>query len=172
MYKGIPASEGIAIGRVLLLEKEEPQIQKQSISAPEVSNQKQLLQEAIAKSKEQIQRIAASSGDLMKEILEAHLLMLEDMELIEAIHSKIENNLQDAASATEETVNFYAQMLSSLEDEYLKERGADMRDVGYRLLMNLLGKEIPSLMDLTEPVIVVAHDITPSDPDEKTNLVF
>ncbi|MDO5096487.1 MAG: phosphoenolpyruvate--protein phosphotransferase [Peptostreptococcaceae bacterium] len=163
MYKGIPASEGIAIGKVLKLEKENPIIDKKQISDREIDEQKNQLTQAVELSKKQLQEIQETSGEVMSAILDAHLMMLEDIELLGMIHSKIENEHQDVVSATDDSVQFFADMLESLEDEYMKERAGDMRDIGYRLIMNLLGKEILSLSTLKEPVIIVADDITPSD---------
>ncbi len=163
MYKGIPASEGIAIGKVLLMKKEEPDVSKKNISPEEVEKEKNRLQEALEKSKEQIQKIQASASDVLKEILDAHLLILEDVEMIGTIEHKVEHELQDVVSATNDTVEFFADIMASMDDEYMKERAADIRDLGYRILMNLLGKEILSLDTIEESVILVAHDITPSD---------
>lgn len=169
MYKGIPASDGIAVGKVLKLEKEHPTIIKKQIKESEMENQKNLLAKAISVSKKQLQDIQSISGEVMRAILDTHIMMLEDIELINMIHSKIENEYQDVISATEDSIHFFADMLESLEDEYMKERALDMRDIGYRLIMNLLGKEIISLSTLKEPVIVVAEDITPSDTAQMTN---
>ena len=163
MYKGIPASEGIAIGKILLMKKEEPVIVRQTIDSNQAENEKNKLSAAIAKSKEQLQKIQAAAGDVMKEILDAHLLILEDEELIGMIHLKVDTEQQDIVSATHDAIEFFADMMASMEDEYMKERAADLRDIGYRIVMNLLGKEILSLLALEEPVIIAAHDITPSD---------
>ncbi len=163
MYKGIPASEGIAVGKILKLEKENPTIDKKQIGENQIEEQKSRLAQAIEISKKQLQDIQETSDEVTKAILDTHLMMLEDIELIAMIHSKIENEYQDVLSATNDAIHFFADMLESLEDEYMKERAGDMRDIGYRLIMNLLGKEIFSLSTLKEPVIIVAEDITPSD---------
>lgn len=163
MVKGIAASEGIAVGKVLLLKKEEPVIEKRIIAPDEKEIEKNKLSAALAKSREQIEQIKKNAGDVMKEILDAHLLILEDDELVGMIVGKIEAENQDAVSATRDSVEFFANILGAMEDAYMKERAADIRDIGYRIIMNLLGKDILSLMTIQEPVIVVAHDITPSD---------
>lgn len=163
MFNGIAASEGIAIGKVLLLEKEEPVIVKIEIAEDQIETNKKMLMEALALSKTQLELIQSNAGEVLAEILGAHLMILEDEELIGAINMKIEMEKQDVISATDETIKFFADLFKSMDNEYMKERAADMLDIGYRVVMNLLGKEIPSLMSITEPVVVVSHDITPSD---------
>lgn len=162
MYQGIGASEGIAFGKVLLLDKEEPIIKKRTIAQADVDGEKQRFANALAQSKEQLQYIQERSKGVMQDIMQTHIMILEDEELIDGVIHRIEQ-LQDATSAADETISFFAEMMNSLDDEYMRERAADMKDIGYRLVMNLLGKSIPSLSDLREPVILVAHDITPSD---------
>ena len=163
MLKGIAASDGVAIGKILLLEKEEPVIAKRTIEDNEIDSQKNILLDALAKSKAQLESIKSNAGETMAEILDAHIMILEDTELIDAINMKIELEKQDAISSTDETITFFADLFKNMDNEYMKERAADMIDIGYRIVMNMLGKEIPSLMALEEPVIIVSHDITPSD---------
>lgn len=163
MYKGIAASEGIAIGKILLLKKEEPIINKHTISAEEVESEKARLVAAIERSKRQLEQIKETAGDVMKEILDAHIMILEDVELSDRINGKIADKKQDVVSATQESIDLFAGIFAAMDDDYMKERAADIRDIGHRLIMNLLGKEILSLMTLKEPVIIAAHDITPSD---------
>lgn len=162
MFKGIAASEGIAIGKVLLLEKEEPIIVKSEITEDQIEINKQLLLDGLESSKAQLRIIQSNAGEVLAEILGAHLMILEDEELIGAINMKIEEK-QDAVSSTDETIRFFADLFKGMDNDYMKERAADMLDIGYRVVMNMLGKEIPSLMGITEPVVVVSHDITPSD---------
>ncbi|MDO4711988.1 MAG: phosphoenolpyruvate--protein phosphotransferase [Peptostreptococcaceae bacterium] len=163
MYKGIAASEGIAIGKILLLKKEEPIINKHTISAEEVESEKARLVAAIERSKRQLEQIKETAGDVMKEILDAHIMILEDVELSDRINGKIADKKQDVVSATQESIDLFAGIFAAMDDDYMKERAADIRDIGHHLIMNLLGKEILSLMTLKEPVIIAAHDITPSD---------
>lgn len=163
MYKGIAASEGIAIGKVLLLKKEEPVIEKRTISVDEIENEKERLTQALELSKQQLEEIKENAGEVMREILDAHIMILNDDELVDQINGKISDKKQDVVSATHETIEFFVSIFASMEDDYMKERVADLRDIGYRIIMNLLGKEILSLITLKEPVVIVAHDITPSD---------
>ncbi|MGB5823768.1 MAG: phosphoenolpyruvate--protein phosphotransferase [Proteocatella sp.] len=163
MIKGIAASDGIAIGKVLLLKKEEPVIIKTAIDDSQIQANKDLLDAALEASKDQLKLIQSSAGETMAEILDAHIMILEDTELIDAIVMKIETEKQDAISATDETISFFADLFKNMDNEYMKERAADMLDIGYRVVMNMLGKEIPSLLSINEPVVIVSHDITPSD---------
>lgn len=163
MYKGIPASEGVAIGKVLKLEKEDLNLKKTTIREDEIEKHKIILQNAILKSKSQLQKIQESANEQTKEILDAHIMILEDVELIDLINVKIETELLDSAYASYDAIEFFANMLESMDNEYMKERATDMRDIGYRLIMNIQDKDIVSLLEIDESVIIVAHDITPSD---------
>lgn len=163
MYKGIPASEGVAIGKVLKLEKEDLNLKKTTIREDEIEKHKIILQNAILKSKSQLQKIQESANEQTKEILDAHIMILEDVELIDLINMKIETELLDSAYASYDAIEFFANMLESMDNEYMKERATDMRDIGYRLIMNIQDKDIVSLLEIDESVIIVAHDITPSD---------
>ena len=163
MLKGIAASDGIAIGRVLLLKKEIPVIMRTVISESEISSQLRILENALKKSISQIKAIQSESDENISLILDSHIMILEDTELINAIRLKIETGKQDAVSAADETLRFFADMFRGMKNDYMKERSEDITDIGYRLIMNMLGREIHSLRSIKEPVIIVAHDITPSD---------
>ena len=163
MLKGIAASDGIAIGRVLLLKKEIPVIMRTVISESEISSQLRILENALKKSISQLKAIQSESDENMSLILDSHIMILEDTELINAIRLKIETGKQDAVSAADETLRFFADMFRGMKNDYMKERSEDITDIGYRLIMNMLGREIHSLRSIKEPVIIVAHDITPSD---------
>ena len=163
MLKGIAASDGIAIGRVLLLKKEIPVIMRTVIPESEISSQLGILDNALKKSISQLKAIQSESDQNMSMILDSHIMILEDTELIDAIRLKIETGKQDAVSAADETLRFFADMFRGMKNDYMKERSEDITDIGYRLIMNMLGREIHSLRSIKEPVIIVAHDITPSD---------
>lgn len=161
MFKGIGASSGIAIGKAFVLEKEILNIQRNTIE--NLENEKGKLQKALALSKQQIEAIQNKSDEEQKNILNAHLMILEDPELISNVEEKITSEKLNVEAALEDVLNMLASIFESMEDEYMKERAADIRDVGERLMMNLFGKEMLNLAELEEPVIIVAHDITPSD---------
>jgi len=108
-------------------------------------------------------RIATDMGQEQAQIFDAHLLVLEDRMLIEEVISRLKKELVNVAYIFSEVLKKYIDVFSKIEDEYLKERTADINDVGKRILRNLLGKERKGLEDLKEKVVVVAHDLSPSD---------
>ena len=105
------------------------------------------------------ERLSAKEADVFR----AHLMMLADPMFEEAVLDKIQNSNFNAGKAVSEATAEVAAMLASLDDEYLKERAADIKDVGGRVLDNVLGIVRTSLSDLNEPVVVFANDLTPSD---------
>lgn len=163
MYSGIAASEGIAIGRVLILNKYQPPIRRIRIREEAIGPEIKKFHQALRLSKIQLKELQALSDPITSEVLEMQLMVLDDMEFIDAVTLKIKEENQDALSAVHDTIEGYVQLMSVVEDDYIKERSLDMRDIGHRVLMNLLGKPIPSLLSLEKDVIVVARDITPSE---------
>lgn len=161
MYKGIGASPGIAVGRALLFKKEDIVIEPRAVD--DVEKEHARFREALSKTKEQIEEIKRKTLAEQQAILDAHLMILEDPELIGGVEGAIGAEKINAEAALEKVMNMFIAIFESMENGYMKERAADIRDVGERLLMNLLGKELPNLAKLKEPVIIVAHDLTPSD---------
>lgn len=96
-------------------------------------------------------------------IFEAHGLIVQDPTLSDSIKGQIKDGLQSAAAAAEQTINTFADMFLAMEDPYMRERGADIKDIGDRLMRNLLGMSPRGLAHLTGEVILVAEDLTPSD---------
>ncbi len=165
--KGIPAATGIAIGPAYKLGKEEYSISKESIKEEEIPQQLQLFEEALIKTRREIlalqDRISKEMGQDAVEIFEAHLLVLEDRMLIEEVISRLKKERLNVAYIFLEVLKKYINVFSKIEDEYLKERITDINDVGKRILRHLTGKEPRRLDQLKEPVILVAHDLSPSD---------
>jgi len=165
--KGIAAASGITIGPAYRIGKEEFVIPKQEIRPEDVPLQIQLFEEALIQTRKEIialqKRIAVDMGQEQAEIFDAHLLVLEDRMLIEEVISRLKKELLSVAFIFSEVLKKYIEVFSKIEDEYLKERMADINDVGRRILRNLLGKERKGLDDLKEQVVVVAHDLSPSD---------
>lgn len=166
-FKGIAAAPGITIGKAFRVRKEEFIIPKQPISPQEVPLQIQLFEEALIQTRKEIvelqKRIAGEMGQGQAEIFDAHLLVLEDRMLIEEVILRLKNELVGVAYIFSEVLKKYIDVFSRIEDEYLKERIADINDVGKRVLRNLLGRKHSLLEDLNERVVLVAHDISPSD---------
>lgn len=167
MISGIPASPGIAFGKALLLSEDEIVINKHPIKSSEVDREIQCFLDAREKTSTQLEDIKAMAGATFGEekeaIFEGHIMLLEDEELEEDIKTFIRDELASADRAIHEVIEQNAEMLANLDDPYLRERAADFRDIGTRLIKNALGIEIVSLSGIKEEVIVVASDLTPSE---------
>lgn len=164
MKQGIAASAGIAISKVYKLEK--PSLEVTPVTANvevELAN----LDSALEATKADIRTIKQQSiGRLSEEeiaIFDAHIAVAEDPEFIEQITQSIRDNQSLAALAVQSVSEMFAGMFDAMEDEYFRERAADIRDVAYRLKAHTLGVSIPNLTLINEEVIIVANDLTPSD---------
>ncbi len=165
--KGIAAAPGISIAKAYKIGKEEFDIPREPIRPDEISLQIQLFEEALIATRKEIielqKRITADMGQEEAQIFDAHLLVLEDRMLIEEVISRLKKEQIKVAFIFSEVLKKYIDVFSKIEDEYLRERTADLNDVGKRVLRHLLGKEHKGLKDLKERVVVVAHDLSPSD---------
>lgn len=163
--QGIAASTGIAIAKAYKLEHPKLDAHKNQIEDPNAEITR--LNEALEKSKEDLERIKQHAlqelGKDKAEIFSAHLLVLSDPELIAAITNKITTEKVNAEYAVQDVAQMFIIMFEQMENEYMQERAADIRDVTKRVLAHLLGVTIPNLSMLTEEVIIVAEDLTPSD---------
>ncbi len=175
MKKGIAASKGYAVGRLFLKEADEILIvEKSEIDAAE---EKKRLEAAVEASRQQLtglkERAAAEIGEEEAKVFESHLMLLEDPEFTGAAVLGVESNQVSAEVAMNDIVTMYLAIFSQMEDEYMKERAADIKDVGERILRNLAGKMGSGLTSLPENTIVVAHDLSPSDTVQldKNNVV-
>lgn len=164
MLKGIAASQGIAIAKVYKLVSPTLDIQKKDASAEEELAK---LAAAFTKTISDIEKIKEVASKSLKEeelaIFDAHLMMANDPEFRNMIEEEIKNNNENAEYAADCVSNMMVSMFESMDDEYMRGRAADIRDVTFRLECNLAGKEIPNLATLDEPVVIVAKDLTPSD---------
>ncbi|MBU5677127.1 phosphoenolpyruvate--protein phosphotransferase [Alkaliphilus sp. MSJ-5] len=165
MFKGTAASPGIAIGKALVYKDVDLNIDKLNIS--EVENENKKLHDAIEKTKIQLRAIKKEAtkklGTEQAQIFEAHLMVLEDPELLSQIKDKVNNEKINVEYATKDIIDNFVSLFESMDDEYMRERAADIKDVGIRILKNLLGIEIVNLALLSDEIILVAHDLTPSD---------
>ncbi|AIQ46040.1 phosphoenolpyruvate-protein phosphotransferase [Paenibacillus sp. FSL R7-0273] len=162
---GIAASAGIAVARAFILEHPDYTITKTAVSDVEAELAK--LQDALDKSKGELQaikeRTLAELGEKKAEIFESHLLILEDPELISPVMDKIREEAVNADYALNEVASQFVSMFENMKSAYLQERAADMRDVTKRVLNHLLGIHYISPAEISEEVIVIAQDLTPSD---------
>lgn len=167
ILKGIPASPGIAIGKVFILDREKFSITKREISENDVPQEIMRFENSLIQTRQEIlkiqEQIAEELGVEHAEIFNAHLLVLEDRTLIEEVISKLKKELLCVEYIFDDVLTKYINAFYKMEDEYLKERVADIRDVGKRVLRQLVGKKREMLADLKEKVIVVAYDLSPSD---------
>lgn len=165
MYRGTGASPGIALGKALVIEHSELAIEKKIIE--NVDEEIQKLQDAVKISKEELTKVKEKAfnelGEHEAEIFEAHLLVLEDPELIDSAISKIRDEKVNADYALNEIKEMFVAMFESMDNEYMRERAADIKDVTNRVLRQILGIKVVDLAGLDEEVILIAHDLTPSD---------
>ncbi|KYN26070.1 phosphoenolpyruvate--protein phosphotransferase [Vibrio cidicii] len=167
MISGILASPGIAIGKALLLQEDEIVLNTNTITAEQVDAEIKRFYDARSKSSAQLETIKQKAletfGEEKEAIFEGHIMLLEDEELEEEILALIKNDKMTADNAIHTVIEEQAMALESLDDEYLKERATDIRDIGSRFVKNALGINIVSLSDINEEVILVAYDLTPSE---------
>ncbi|MTD37716.1 phosphoenolpyruvate-protein phosphotransferase PtsI [Erwinia sp. CPCC 100877] len=167
MISGILASPGIAFGKALLLKEDEIVIDRKKISADNVDREVKRFLDGRAKASAQLEAIKVKAGETFGEekeaIFEGHIMLLEDEELEQEIIALIKDKHVTADAAAHEVIEGQASALEELDDEYLKERAADVRDIGKRLLRNILGLAIIDLSAIQDEVILVAADLTPSE---------
>ncbi|EPZ60361.1 phosphoenolpyruvate-protein phosphotransferase [[Clostridium] sordellii ATCC 9714] len=165
MYKGTGASPGIALGNALVIEHSELNIEKKNIENIEVEIEK--LQSAVETSRIELEKVKERAkvelGEHEAEIFEAHLLVLADPELIDQTISKIKDEKVNADFALNEVKDMFVSIFESMDNEYMRERAADIKDVTNRVLRHILGVKVVDLSALDEEVILIAHDLTPSD---------
>lgn len=166
MLKGIAASDGVAVAKAYLLVQ--PDLSFSKTTVEDTSAEEARLDDALAKSTEELQQIrekaAQSLGEAEAQVFDAHLMVLSDPEMIGQIKQNIKDNSVNAESALKEVTDMYIGMFEAMEDNaYMQERAADIRDVAKRILAHLLGVTLPNPSMINEEVVVVAHDLTPSD---------
>ncbi|MGE6753326.1 phosphoenolpyruvate--protein phosphotransferase [Rossellomorea sp. NPDC071047] len=165
LLKGIAASNGIAIAKAYRLVEPDLSFEKKNVDNAEQEVSR--FQEAIATSKSELEAIRDKArvdlGEDKAQIFEAHLLVLSDPELLTPIEDKVKSENVNAEFALKETADMFVSMFESMDNEYMKERAADIRDVTKRVLSHLLGVQIANPSMVTEEVIVIAEDLTPSD---------
>jgi phosphotransferase system enzyme I (PtsI) len=163
--KGIGASPGLAIAKAIILKSETYIPAKSSVEQPELEVQR--FRNAVREAREEIERIRAATeeklGSEKAEIFAGHLFILEDPDLIDAIEDKIREEAVNAEYALHEVSQSFIEALGRMEDELLRERAADIRDVCGRVMNRLRGIEDGDLSQLTDECILIAADLTPSD---------
>ncbi|EAC7941773.1 phosphoenolpyruvate--protein phosphotransferase [Listeria monocytogenes] len=163
--KGIAASDGIAIAKAYLLV--EPDLSYEKTEVTDVESEVKRFESALEVSRTELSMIrekaAKDLGEDKAQIFDAHLLVLNDPELTGPIEESIKNSKTNAETALQETTDMFIGMFESMDNEYMCERAADIKDVRKRVLSHLLGVTIPNPALIDEEVVVVAADLTPSD---------
>jgi phosphotransferase system enzyme I (PtsI) len=163
--KGIAASDGVAIAKAYLLV--EPDLSFDNEKVADASAEVEKFQNAINTSKIELTKIRNNAeqnlGADKAAIFDAHLLVLDDPELIQPIEDKIKNDQVNAPTALTEVTDQFISIFEGMDNEYMKERAADIRDVRKRILANLLGVELPNPSMIDESVVIIGNDLTPSD---------
>lgn len=168
VLKGIPASPGIAMGQAVLFNSEELAIPRREISENEISSEMLRFEEALIRTRHQIRdiqkRLAQQLGHEQAEIFNAHLLVLEDQSLREELIGGLRRQHLNVETIFDEVVKRYLKAFQRTDDEYLRERTADIEDVRKRVLRNLLGKatEISAALHGSKKIII-ARDFSPSE---------
>ncbi len=165
--KGIGVSPGVAIGKALILHPEEVAVKKKPIKESEIPIQIAKFEDALTKTRAELislsKQIAKDIGRDQSDIFNAHLLILEDRTLIEEVIATLRKEMANVEYVFSKVIQKYIGVFSNINDEYLKERTADIKDVGKRVLENLVGKPKEILENITENVILVSHDFSPSE---------
>lgn len=167
ILKGIAASSGIAIGPVYIIGRDDFEVSRRPIVESEVASEIVRFEESLIQTRQELiqlqRKIAQEFNQEQAQIFDAHLLVLEDRMLIEEVISRVKREKCCVEYVFQEVLKKYVSVFSRMEDEYLRERIADINDVGKRVLRALCGRKKRSLADFEQKVLVVAHDLSPSD---------
>lgn len=167
ILKGIPAAPGIIVGKAYFMGQEDYTVPRRIITDSQIPLEVSRFEDALINTRREIldlqNKVSNGMGTEHAEIFDAHLLVLEDRMLIEEVISRVKKEKLAIDFIFSQVLKRYAEVFSKVEDEYLRERISDINDVGRRVLRNLLGKKRKGLKELKTPVIVVAHDLSPSD---------
>src|SRR5437868_491805 len=166
-FEGAGVSPGIARGKVYIVREESEEVVRYRIASSQIGDEISRFETALIQTRMQIlemqQRIAESIGAKDAAIFDAHLLVVEDRTLIDEVLRKLETDLCNVESIFQEVATRYAETLNKIDDPYLRERALDIQDVTKRVIRNLQGKAPKTFLSLTEPHILIAHNLTPSD---------
>lgn len=165
IIKGIAASDGVAIAKAYMLI--EPDLSFNETTTNDTEAEVLKFNEALKNSKIELTKIRNNAEEQLgpdkAAIFDAHLLVLDDPELIQPIESKIRDEKASAPHALTEVTQNFITIFESMDNEYMKERAADIRDVSKRVLAHILGVELPNPSIIDESVVIIGHDLTPSD---------
>lgn len=162
---GIAASNGVAIAKAYTLET--PDLSYETKKVDDIDTEVNRLHDALTVSKKELEKIKENArlslGDEHAEIFSAHLLVLSDPELITPMEDKIKNDNVNAEKALDDVANMFIDMFKGMDNEYMRERAADIQDVTKRVMAHLLQVTFPDPALIDEEVVIIAEDLTPSD---------
>lgn len=163
-FQGKSVYKGIVMGPVVVLKKNDYQVKRSRIE--DADSETSRVQEAVKRSQEQLQKLYDKAlkevGEASAAIFEVHQMMLEDEDYLEAIQNMIQTEMVNAEYAVAVTGDNFSQMFASMDDDYMKARAADIKDISERLVRNLSGQEDADLSDI-DPSVIVADDLSPSE---------
>lgn len=167
--KGIAASDGIGIAPAYLLV--DPDLSYDKVKVDDTAAEYARVEQAFQDSIEELTQIKENAKDRLGEeelgVFDAHIAILSDPEMLGQIKDDIENNHTGAEEAVDKVTTAFADMLAAMTDNaYMQERAADVKDVAKRAMSHLLGKQLPNIAGINSPVVIVAHEITPSDTSQ------
>lgn len=163
-FYGKPVYKGIAIGPVQVLKKEDQKVKRNRVENPE--DEVKRVERAVKTSQEQLQKLYDKAlvevGETSAAIFEVHQMMLEDEDYLDAINSMIRTEQVSAEYAVAMTGDNFAEMFAGMDDDYMRARAADVKDISNRLIQSLSG-QAGNEFDFREPSIIVADDLSPSE---------
>ncbi|UZM85214.1 phosphoenolpyruvate--protein phosphotransferase [Limosilactobacillus fermentum] len=167
--KGIAASDGIGIAPAYLLV--DPDLSYDKVKVDDTAAEYARVEKAFQDSIEELTQIKENAKDRLGEeelgVFDAHIAILSDPEMLGQIKDDIENNHTGAEEAVDKVTTAFADMLAAMTDNaYMQERATDVKDVAKRAMSHLLGKQLPNIAGINSPVVIVAHEITPSDTSQ------
>jgi phosphotransferase system enzyme I (PtsI) len=165
--KGIAVSPGVAMGNLVVIRQEDILVPHHAIEASQVAAEIARFEAALVATREQIlqikEHLSSSLGEKDLSIFDAHLLMVEDNSLLEAVKKQLGVKLRCVEYVYHHLMMAFVRSMRELDDPYLQERAADLTDVGRRVLNNLMGRKVSDTYALEKPSIILAHDLSPSD---------
>ncbi len=167
IYQGIGVSSGVATGKAFILSTEEDRVKETPIDESAIANEISRFEDALIHTRRQLHQIQREIGDALghenASIFDAHMLVVDDRSFVEEVIRGLSQRKINVEAVITDVSERYAQALAKVEDDYLKERAADVRDVARRIIRNLAGERSGSLSQLEESCIVIAGDIPPSE---------
>lgn len=165
--QGTGVCPGVVIGSAFVINHDEPQITEREIGADQIDQQISIFEEALIETRRQIRDVQQNLGDQAgvrdARLLDAHLMVLDDRAFVEEVITRIRTEKRNVEWVVGEVSGLYIKALSAVQDDYLRERVADIKDVSRRIIRNITGEKSVSLADIREKRIVIAHDLAPSE---------